>query len=671
MTGWIKNSLISIYLIVILGQPLYAQSNFATQFKQAIALFEKGKYGESLVILDNQFNSLFADYLDLYRLKNLYYLKNFKRIELILERVLAKNSHLKKDIILQHFSFQKPAFFLTSKKHLKFLKLLPGLKDKADAMIKISNVLFTQNLQKKAFEFNQKALQLFKIENADEYILTLQNILSQSFKQMKAWNYYKKVDVRILVRILLFAALDNSFPKYDNLIYRIQKRIHKKDIFYYRYILLDKYYRKRQYSRARRILKILQKMPVSSKDKLLETKMKFFASDLALKAKKFQKALKILTELEKERIYNFKVNLKKLNIFKIKGDLPSRLLTYKKLLNSTTNPYFLQRYTRDYLNLALMKKVSIKIYPHIQKLLKIIPTGTYMEEVLYLGYLNKNQNAKAFCLQNLKKFHPFSFFLRKIEPQFKYYVEKSNRDFLKEHPQPLSKYYKRAVILEKIELFSFALREYNLARKDTGAELRILLKIAALYNKEKKYKEAISLFDYVFNKVAVKDGSLENIPPLLWRGKYPSHYSKTIHYWVRKFDSSSPLSLAIIREESRFDKNARSRSWARGLMQIMARTASWIQKARKKRTVLKKRLYDYKTNIELGIWYINYLIGDLNNTELAVCAYNGGIGNVKKWLKKSDGPEILKFWMQIPLAETRRYLYKVMTSFHTYRAFYY
>lgn len=128
--------------------------------------------------------------------------------------------------------------------------------------------------------------------------------------------------------------------------------------------------------------------------------------------------------------------------------------------------------------------------------------------------------------------------------------------------------------------------------------------------------------------------------------------------------------FAVMRQESRFRPDARSRVGARGLMQIMPRTASYIANDR---TYVyrsgRERLYDPAVNIELGQTYLSYLMekhvdGDL--MQMAV-AYNGGPGNLRRWKAKVATDDPLLFLESIPNPESRDYAERVLTNLWVYR----
>lgn len=94
----------------------------------------------------------------------------------------------------------------------------------------------------------------------------------------------------------------------------------------------------------------------------------------------------------------------------------------------------------------------------------------------------------------------------------------------------------------------------------------------------------------------------------------------------RKYNLNPYLVLAIIKVESGFNPAAISSQGAIGLMQMMPQTAMHI--ASQKGIILKNELslHDPLINVELGIYYLNYLFKRYNDVESALFAYNYGPG---------------------------------------------
>ena len=152
------------------------------------------------------------------------------------------------------------------------------------------------------------------------------------------------------------------------------------------------------------------------------------------------------------------------------------------------------------------------------------------------------------------------------------------------------------------------------------------------------------------------DGALYPIPP--WQPR-------------SGFTVDRALVYALVRQESGFNPKAKSPDGARGLMQLLPSTASFIAQDRGYRKRKRKQLYDPATNLDLGQRYIAHLLsnpvvkGDLFRL---TTAYNGGPGNLNKWQRRmnfQDDP--LLFIESLPSRETRLFIERVLTNFWIYR----
>ena len=130
--------------------------------------------------------------------------------------------------------------------------------------------------------------------------------------------------------------------------------------------------------------------------------------------------------------------------------------------------------------------------------------------------------------------------------------------------------------------------------------------------------------------------------------------------------------FALMRQESAFNERAKSYAGARGLMQLMPRTASFIAGDSRIHKSRREFLYQPEFNIELGQKYVLHLLAEEtigNDLLLAVAAYNGGPGNLRKWLRGTafnDDP--LLFKESLPARETRLFIGHVFTNLWIYRA---
>lgn len=131
------------------------------------------------------------------------------------------------------------------------------------------------------------------------------------------------------------------------------------------------------------------------------------------------------------------------------------------------------------------------------------------------------------------------------------------------------------------------------------------------------------------------------------------------------------LIAGVIYAESHFRDGQVSPAGAQGLMQLTPETAHYI--ARKSGGVAF-RIDDLGTpqvNIAYGAYYLRYLMkryGD--NENFALAAYNGGEGNVDRWIAKARAKDEALTIDAIPFAETRSYVTNVQNAQAEYRRTY-
>ena len=129
---------------------------------------------------------------------------------------------------------------------------------------------------------------------------------------------------------------------------------------------------------------------------------------------------------------------------------------------------------------------------------------------------------------------------------------------------------------------------------------------------------------------------------------------------------------AIILNESSFRTDATSSVGAMGLMQLLPSSGEWIAPKIGIYDYTDDLLYDGKTNVHMGAWYLNYLSGKFDSDPILVaCAYHAGAGNVQSWLSKysTDGKTLT--FDQIPYDNTRTYAKRVVETYDLYlRNFY-
>ena len=131
------------------------------------------------------------------------------------------------------------------------------------------------------------------------------------------------------------------------------------------------------------------------------------------------------------------------------------------------------------------------------------------------------------------------------------------------------------------------------------------------------------------------------------------------------------LVFAFVRQESAFNRRAQSHAGARGLMQLMPRTASYVARESALRGRGKYKLFDPEFNLALGQQYIELLMserGIRDDLFRTAAAYNAGPGNLRKWERNvPHGDDPLLFIESLPSRETRAFVERILTNLWIYR----
>ena len=128
---------------------------------------------------------------------------------------------------------------------------------------------------------------------------------------------------------------------------------------------------------------------------------------------------------------------------------------------------------------------------------------------------------------------------------------------------------------------------------------------------------------------------------------YPKTYKEIVSVYSEKYNVEENLVFALIKAESNFNSEAVSHREAIGVMQIMEETAKDVANKNSikiENENIKQELLKIDNNINIGTKYLSTLLEKYKNKEIAVAAYNAGIGTVDGWIQKeiikSDGSDI-------------------------------
>lgn len=152
---------------------------------------------------------------------------------------------------------------------------------------------------------------------------------------------------------------------------------------------------------------------------------------------------------------------------------------------------------------------------------------------------------------------------------------------------------------------------------------------------------------------------------------YPRPFLELISENARKNEIDSSWVYGVIRQESRFIVEARSRVGANGLMQLMPATAQWVASSVGLKGFRPEKTNVPEVNIALGTAYLRLLLERLEgNLVLATAGYNAGPHRAVAWRRTLSRPvEGAVFVETIPFDETRTYVQNVLANTVEYSRF--
>jgi len=161
------------------------------------------------------------------------------------------------------------------------------------------------------------------------------------------------------------------------------------------------------------------------------------------------------------------------------------------------------------------------------------------------------------------------------------------------------------------------------------------------------------------------DYELTELTKTAWTLLYPTEFWALVQREANANSVDPYLVMALIRQESAFDPGIRSYANARGLMQVLPRTARTRKAGR--RTSAQK-LYDPEFNVKIGTDILQDALQQNQGVfEQAMAAYHAGQGRVSAWLRQHSFSDPAEFMETIPIPSTRVYVERVVRDAIMYR----
>lgn len=155
--------------------------------------------------------------------------------------------------------------------------------------------------------------------------------------------------------------------------------------------------------------------------------------------------------------------------------------------------------------------------------------------------------------------------------------------------------------------------------------------------------------------------------------RLPNAYPDWFKWHLQNKSVSQSFAMAIARQESAWNPNARSHANALGLMQMLPSTAKQTAENQGLPFSGEQDLLQPFHNIMLGTAHLAELEQQYpNNRILIAAAYNAGSHRVTRWLKRAGGRLAMdEFIASIPFLETRGYVQNVLAYDYYYQQLYF
>jgi len=228
--------------------------------------------------------------------------------------------------------------------------------------------------------------------------------------------------------------------------------------------------------------------------------------------------------------------------------------------------------------------------------------------------------------------------------------------------------YARIEALHAVGLDDFAEEEMDELVRRSVADTRRLYALSTVYAQDSRYYLSLRIMRRHF--LGLARSAPPHVPRTFWEAFYPIGWRSELNEAAARSAVDPYLVAAVVREESSYNAQARSRVGARGLMQLMPDTAKPMARQRGLPFNDGALLDEPFANLTLGSAHLAGLLKEFGDPRLAVAAYNAGATPVRQWWKARTTDDLEVFVELIPFTETRGFVRRVMLAWEEYRRLY-
>jgi soluble lytic murein transglycosylase-like protein len=194
--------------------------------------------------------------------------------------------------------------------------------------------------------------------------------------------------------------------------------------------------------------------------------------------------------------------------------------------------------------------------------------------------------------------------------------------------------------------------------------------LAVLYKRGDNANRAVRYSEPLWKRVPA-DYLLELAPREAVELLYPAPYASALAEYAPPRKVDPRFVLSIMRQESRFQPEAKSIAAARGLLQFIPATADRMARQLGLKDFRQDDLYSPRLAVLFGSEYMGNLFAQFPDMPQAVAAsYNGGEDNVARWVARARSDDPDRYVAEIAFAQSKEYVYKVLPNYWVYQTLY-
>jgi soluble lytic murein transglycosylase len=226
----------------------------------------------------------------------------------------------------------------------------------------------------------------------------------------------------------------------------------------------------------------------------------------------------------------------------------------------------------------------------------------------------------------------------------------------------------KAEQLTRVTFYQSAMNELDAAREKYPDSPSVNLRIAQIFRVQGEPVAALNALKRAYpdyGQMLPEEATRE-----VWEVFYPLKWWSNIKEEAKRYNIDPYLIAGLIRQETVFSPNARSRANALGLMQLLPYVGRDVARKTGAGAISTNDLFNPVLNIQLGTAYVKELMDGFDRFEYVAAAYNGGPTRVRRWLRELPTTEIEEWVESIPLSETRLYVQGVYRNARQYQRLY-